>query len=1520
MNNSQPILCSMSMVNLNGITARTLSLVELEELMAQQFLSSYGNTVSLLGENGVGKTTILGGYQLSLVADLRYVSLGTSDKFKKVQKLVDSEMFHRLGNPSTVALEVQTRNNGERHLYVIHAAKPSGNNVTLTHMRLVLPEGVKPMTCLAKQENNSWIPFSPHIIRDTAVSLGCGLITYDTAEAYLLDLFNDGVLPKPLQKERDKANFAQVFHSAMSGRLDESIERNLSNYLLSHTRGNIKGVVDILQNSMQVVRQTRMELQQNGKDYSFFKELLDNAINASSFAWAVAEKQLQLTDSRLQGAQTERVKANLELTKARADVEKLEAKVEQLRVERDLYEDKRQKAEKQLLLATQAATEYARCVRYKQDRETRAPEVRKAKREHKEAQIKFNKVSEQFNQASKELAETQEQLADAVKAFETTHERAGKYDHACRQLKTVENFYGQIDTDNLIGPIDNLKNEKSTCGSELNSLERQCQQMDQIRDAYQIFSKKLARLGEQVAPEDLQGWVSQKRQHLSQLQTLVNSLPYEKEKLAGLERDNEKQRKYQGLLNTAGLQSVPDSVEAFFQTVALYKQKVEDAGESVAKAKAEFEELTEHHHILKIALVKLENRHQSWAQLQPQVRSLLDAFPERTDWTQNGCHELQRELYANRTILNEQIAELQAKNIQDNEYLDKLRNRDTDSLELLRALAEEINGLPVADLFDDIDPADARYMEAALGSLINGILVDDPQTAARDLLSSYGEDWPLDDLLLIPSGKSIEEWRVGHFDQDALFEDLTAQFVGDDDSAEAPWCILSSGEGLRISQLRENPVLGDKARTDLIKNLEAAIETNENTRKTAEEGLSIVNDNIDALRLVLPQAELAFSCEPDLEAAKGNKQQAARKAANAKAELESQETQAKQLSSSLDKLSQCEPFVPLLYRDIVSEISICESTIRCSENAKRETEHFEPLFKHFDSEWVLLMQPYPTDPNALKQRVSEKSTHYDVLSERLRDMEALHEVRFYLGPTYAQAKAMLGKTSNKQQALQEQAKQLSEQAKTLNNEKQAAEQMRDEAQKHAIESTVALEQLENELGHTEAVLKEIAIDYRPGMEKQLKDEKEQLEAAFKAARDRADECGKQLSQANAEQQKKLDLANECINQESLAQSAQEKSNAIRNDVQSVIANDGVGAVLQGAMTNALEAIDETDTAFQQVRTLISKVNGCAQNYGIPVTDPMLEFGQKLTGTDIVEVVHLYAEAVKLFKRRARHDLIHSGDPQQMLIELDEACRMAQKALDNAEAMFQTKRGELGEAIAKRVIDEQRAVRKLSKQLHGIGFGQVAEVRLVTEYVPKFDKVLDALRQGSQVMDDLFAEADSIEDALSDLYHRTTAGQIKGEKLLDHRNYLVVKTQIRRRGRNDFEDLEGTHLSTGERLGSGLVVLISIIKHWAGAAHGKKPFAIPLVMDEVSRLDAQSQATVAELCRRCGVQLLMAAPESLGKITGLGYQLVRVWPEGTDLGNPNKADEARSWVQITGLQDSTELTVNSDSVLSSILGD
>lgn len=61
-------------------------------------------------------------------------------------------------------------------------------------------------------------------------------------------------------------------------------------------------------------------------------------------------------------------------------------------------------------------------------------------------------------------------------------------------------------------------------------------------------------------------------------------------------------------------------------------------------------------------------------------------------------------------------------------------------------------------------------------------------------------------------------------------------------------------------------------------------------------------------------------------------------------------------------------------------------------------------------------------------------------------------------------------------------------------------------------------------------------------------------------------------------------------------------------------------------------------------------------------------------------------------------------------------------------------------------------------------------------------------------------------------------EIDGSHLLDHRNYLDVKTLIQRRGAEQFEPLNASSLSTGERIGSGLAVLIAVLRHW-----GRKPW-------------------------------------------------------------------------------------------------
>lgn len=1519
MSKAFPILRSLSLVNLNGITVRTLDLVELQELLSPSAYSSFGNTVSLLGENGAGKTTILGAYQLALMGDIRFVSLGTSDTFQKTQKLADSEMFHRLGNPSMVALEVQTRSQ-QRHLYLIHAKKSSGINIEMTRMRLVLPKGVEPMSCLALQEGHSWRPLTPHMVRDTAASLGCELTTYESVEGYLLDLFNDGILPKPLQKDKDKANYAQVFHSAMSGRLDSNIERNLSSYLMSHSRGNIKGVVDVLQDSMRVVRQTRIELSKNSKDYTFFKQLLEHATKASSFGWAVAEKQLILADEQLESAQGARIAANEALDKAQATVKKLGTELEQLRQTRDTLEQKRNKTEERLRLAMVAADEFTRRERFKQDLNTLTPEAELAKNAHQNAQQDYKRASEALSQAQQDLAETQQQLADAVKAFEITSERAGKYEFACRQLKAIEAFHGHVDPDNLQDPMQTLAATKTQCGQNLNVLERQLQQMNEILETYHQFSKQLSIIGETVDPNNLQDWVQAKKRHLQESQLIAANEPYEKEKSQALNIELETQQKYRTLLTSTELENQPDSVPTFMQAVTLYRQKVDDAGQNVVAAKTQCDELLKQQQRLNIELVQTEAKHETWSQLQPQVRLLTQAYPDQASWTGNDCLELQKTLRIENDALTETITEHSAAILKFSADLQILRDRDSSHLELLRTLAADVDGLPICDLFNDIDPEDARYMEAALGSLMSGILVEDPHAASRTLLATYGDDWPLEDLVLIPSGRPISQWNES-FEDKELFEDITAAFIGADESTEAPWCVLTSGEGLRISQLRDAPVLGDKAREALITRLESQIERHESDRSDATDAHATLTQHIEALRMAQPKATVAFADEPELDAAKTKIKDIERALSQAKMEHQSLCNTEDKVKHSLSILTQCEPFAHSLYRDIAADITVCEAAIaRCTE-AQLEINQFSPLFKNIDTEWKLLQQPYPNDPISLEKQVLDEQARYEAASDQLRSIETLNEVRFHLGKTYSQAKALLGGTSHKQDALKEQAKQIASQTIQLECNKGAAETSRDSAQKRSIEVSTKLNHLESELGRVEVALKDIGIDYSPGLETRLQEKKSWLEDEYKSAQRKADTHSESLSKAKEIHQQKRSDADLNLQKEAQARAHHEKAVTERQSVMGVISDDGTTAVLKDTMTSMLEldAINQRDTAFQKARSFISKVNGCAQDYGIPVTDPMLAFGQTLTGTDLAALSHLYCEAVSLLKRRIRQDLIQSGDPQEMLMDLDKACRMARKSLDNAEEMFQTKRSELGDAIAKRITDEQRAVRKLSAQLNGIGFGQVAEVRLITDYVPKFDKVLEALRQGSQIMDDLFADASTVEEALSDLFHRTTAGEIKGEKLLDHRNYLRVKTQIRRRGRNEYEDLEGSQLSTGERLGSGLIVLISIIKHWGSAGHGKKPFAIPLVMDEVSRLDAQSQATVAELCRRCGVQLLMAAPETLGKITGLGYQLVRVWPDGVNLDNPSQDDEARSWVQITGLQDSTELTVDSEYVLNGILG-
>lgn len=179
---------------------------------------------------------------------------------------------------------------------------------------------------------------------------------------------------------------------------------------------------------------------------------------------------------------------------------------------------------------------------------------------------------------------------------------------------------------------------------------------------------------------------------------------------------------------------------------------------------------------------------------------------------------------------------------------DKLSGREAGSLEYLRTLAADVSGISVAELYADIEVQEAGYFEAALGSLMFAILVNgDVDDAARQLLTQYDEQWPLPDILLISVTQPIDVLRNGSFESELLFKDITDEY-NTVESILPPWCVIDEPRYRRISQIRSEPVLGDKAREALILQLGQQIQLAEEKARRWNVRLKTLNAATNILR------------------------------------------------------------------------------------------------------------------------------------------------------------------------------------------------------------------------------------------------------------------------------------------------------------------------------------------------------------------------------------------------------------------------------------------------------------------------------------------------------------------------------------------------------------------------------------------------------------------------------------------------------------------------------------------------
>lgn len=963
--------------------------------------------------------------------------------------------------------------------------------------------------------------------------------------------------------------------------------------------------------------------------------------------------------------------------------------------------------------------------------------------------------------------------------------------------------------------------------------------------------------------------------------------------------------------------SLPLNDEDFAQQLAIQQEQelhLNEQKEQLAQRQTEVQDQIKQ---LDIDIARYEQQSQQWHQYQPSVSYLRTIFPD-DDLTPQRCEQLILDHALHVKSLRQVVIGYETEIKQCQGRRDKLSGREAGSLEYLRTLAADVSGISVAELYADIEVQDAGYFEAALGPLMFAILVNgDVDDAARQLLTQYDEQWPLPDILLISVTQPIDVLRNGSFESELLFKDITDQY-NTVESILPPWCVIDEPRYRRISQIRSEPVLGDKAREALILQLDQQIQLVEEKSETLEREIEDVERNNEHLKAVSAAPSFIWDDEPPLEDTRRQRSHRHTALTDIEEKHRSVSSQWKKSRNLLLALQECEPDSKILFRDFPQELAEIADQIKRAEVAGRDIKRYQPLINQIEKEYPLLREEYPENIAQVRQQVEQNEKTWQTSAMRVRLVKELDSVRAHLNQEYANAQKILEDEAQAQILLSGDQKRLEQDGDRIKQELTTAKNELAEKDKFYSDLISAITRYRQNRDEAKNDLDNLPFPYTFGLEIKLASQLAHLQSQLEKLNNNLRECYTKTAALHQQRSKEeLNLTNQNNKLTALTEKIEQITQQ-RNGIISALKADGSYGDLEPVMREMLiNGKAPSPGAILLVdQSLLAQLTRLTIEYSISSADPFMQqlasCGQDTS--DIAEVcATLYSRAVALFRRRARQDIQRTTQPREMLQALSKAAKDAQIMLAETEAAFQMRRDELADALSRRINDEKRAISRLSAELTGIGFGQVASVRLEARTVKHFQDTLNALKSGGYGMDDLFSTAGTVTEVLAGLYKKINQHEIDGSHLLDHRNYLDVKTLIQRRGAEQFEPLNASSLSTGERIGSGLAVLIAVLRHWGRSSHGnKEPFALPLVMDEVSRLDAASQATVHELAVRTGCQMLVAAPETLGKITGTGYQLVRI--VRTENTGANGQSVTRHQVKITGVRDAQQLPFDVDSYL------
>ncbi|RIY35473.1 chromosome partition protein MukB [Psittacicella gerlachiana] len=1480
---------SLIMMNWNGFFARKYDLDDL--------------VTTLSGGNGAGKSTTMAAFITALIPDLSLLHFRNTTEAGSTSSSRDRGLHGKLKSGVCYAALECENSRGETMLFGVRLQQVAGRDkkVDLKLFSIMGLKGQEVTSLFLQQLGANKAKIVPlNDLKTICEQQGLVLKTYHSLGDYHAQMFDYGFLPKRLRTPQDRSRFYRLIEASLYGGISSTITKSLREYLLPEN-GSVKRAFQDMEAAILENRMTLNKIEQTRADRNFFRDLVDAAVDYVAADYVYQHNQRKELVLGLLAARSHK-------HKLQTQSQTLTTKVQAYALEQQQYQENYQ----QLLTQYEQANEYHSLLvsasRLQGQYDEALQKVEQLREELEIASLKAEDIaiareelSDNIIGKESQIDNLRRQLSDAQAALDQQATRQVQYKQAVAKFNSFNQDY--------LEHYQQLTPELQTYGE-------QALEVEQIVALSGKFNQPLAQVNQRFYELDMAQKVSQnsgtkRKQVLQALQQVAGR------EVAAPQAYALAQSLVKGAILKRNLAERSEQLEREFNSLHQRREQAQASNNQVTQLQQQLgetfssrEELVEYFEVNQQAFAQVdEQRNQAKdqvAELQAQmslINNQLNFLQQQRLPYLKAQEELQkinakleqpithapqaRELLdhylglSNRQGLQVQNLEKQRDQLQEQIYKVEKQGMGVD--QQLQYIAQDLNGVLLSEIYDDISIDDARYYAALYGPARDAIVV--PSLAGIEEKLLQLKDVP-SDLYLIEA--DFNDFNEGMFDSTLL----------DDNSV----VVRVNEQQLRFSTIQEMTTFGRAAREKFLEQAKAELkdvlyqlnelETEYFQHKALAESLT---------SFIAQYFDIAFRENPE-----GQINQLQRQLTNCEREVTNLRRNLDSYNAQIADFTRKNGILNRLLNIFTHAVDSLEDDYQRVRNDLNQAKEAQRYIQQYAEALAVLEQDY----SLLQYQVDEQVDLSTELAQVKAEQALLSNLQNLALEVVSRQEHFkykdLGELEGDElaESLREQLKELeqvcSQEKEQLKQQAQAHEQARQQVFKFEAQLTSAqetLEQLSDDLKQTGTNVTPATVEAAKEKASKLLQEVEQVKEQSLNAKNEYQNNLQRLEMlkeqiAQAQKDFSLQRTNVADNKEKWQISqrlAQENHVATRLYHPEFL-----------VLSNS-ELRSKSDRALGVLRTLISD-NEYLRDALKSSEDSRRPFLK----------VEFFIAVYQHLRERIRQDVLATNDPieaiEQMEIQLD----MLSSKLAEREKSLGISAVDVASILDKTIQREQNRIWQLNQGLQNMTFGQVKSVRLTATCRESHALLLNALRESSSKHADLFENSElSFTESLAKLYQRinvdfevgTRNYQTIGEELLDYRNYIDLGIEVFR-GSDGWLKAESGALSTGEAIGTGMSILLMVVQSWEEESKRiRAKDLLPcrlLFLDEAARLDSRSIGTLFELCQRQQMQLIIAAPENIAPENGTTYKLVRT------------IDGDREYVQVIGLRGFGQAQSNNES--------